>query len=163
MTSYLSSPFDVTVQGISPEISPLHAAVKAPPPASSVLNTMLSGVPDLIIDDGASTSSTLSATGCCKFNLNGLPFTCFPPHLMVRVYISGSGGVKVTLYLSSSFFFTITSTSPTLSPTQDASRLPLPAPEVSNSISSGAPDSNPLSGSATISTLSALVGSKLIL
>ena len=78
--------------------------------------------------------------------------------------MSGSGGVKDILYLSSPAGVTSTGTSPALLPTQTASSLPPPAAEVSKlSRSVETPASSGTSGSATTSTFSATGGSRLIL
>ena len=159
----LSSDFCCTWQETSPTLSPSQVACNLPNPASLVSKPRLKDEPDSKVLAGLSISLTLSAAFPNMFSLNGLPLTWLPPHLMLNSYMSGSGGVKDTLYLSSSFCFTVTGTSPTLLPTHVASKLPPPAPEVSKSKSIGTPDSSTLSGSATISTFSASAGRRLIL
>ena len=164
-TEYLSlSPsLALTSHGTFSTLSPSQVACNLPNPASLVSKPRLKGDPDSTVPAGPSISLTLSAAFPNMFSLNGLPLTWLPPHLMLNSYMSGSGGVKDTLYLSSSFCFTVTGTSPTLLPTHVASKLPPPAPEVSKSKSIGTPDSSTLSGSATISTFSASAGRRLIL
>ena len=51
-----------------------------PSPALLVSKPKLRGASVSTVADGGDTSLTLSATGRNMLILNGLPFTCFPPH-----------------------------------------------------------------------------------